>query len=160
MDEDDSFYSSLGCKLVDILEACDMLNRVSIRSSTTKQYIELKISDRNLLSKLQNRQIYTIPTKLPIIVKPKPFDSESLGGFLLNDVDYQENMIIEKKGYKIAFQVSNINIYYMVNNISATGFKINTTLLDFITNNDDYGLLIDPSVPHEYEALKKRTKYQ
>lgn len=56
--------------------------------------------------------------------------------------------------------MSDIYLYYMVNNINATSFKINTTLLDFITNNDDYGLLIDPSIPHEYEALNKITKYQ
>ena len=49
----------------------------------------------------------------------------------------------------------------MVNKISTTAFKINTTLLDFITNpvNDKYNLLMDSNAEHEL-ANVKRTKAQ
>lgn len=48
----------------------------------------------------------------------------------------------------------------MVNNISKTPFKVNIALLNFITFNDKHNLLIDTNIPHEFEVLEKRSKYQ
>lgn len=45
----------------------------------------------------------------------------------------------------------------MVNNISITPFKINTALLNTITQ-DNYNLLLDPNLKHEYEGIKKKNK--
>lgn len=105
--------------------------------------------------------MYAIPTRLPMIVKPKAYGANLLGGYLLNDVDFKEDLFISKKAYSISSELSYINnVYSMVNNISKTPFKINIPLLNFISNNDNYNLLIDISVSHEYENLEKRSKYQ
>lgn len=49
----------------------------------------------------------------------------------------------------------------MVNRISKTPFKINQTLLDYITGEGaKHDLLIDIYTKHKYADLEKRTKYQ
>lgn len=97
-----------------------------------------------------------------MIVKPKKYDSDSLGGYLLNDVEYADTLIIPKKSYGKDSVVNNENIiYHMINNISGTPFKINTELLDFINSTKGSYFLLDPSVPHIYEnkyKLNKREK--
>lgn len=60
-----------------------------------------------------------------MIVKSKEYSSEQLGGYLLNYVVFKEDLIIEKKAYKMTSVVEKYNkIYNMVNYISATPFKI------------------------------------
>lgn len=50
--------------------------------------------------------MFAIPTKLPMIqVKPKDLDSKSLGGYLLNEVEYKEYLFIEKKALKVYFNM-------------------------------------------------------
>lgn len=49
----------------------------------------------------------------------------------------------------------------MVNQISSTPFKINQTLLDYITGEGaKHNLLIDVHTKHKFADLEKRTKYQ
>lgn len=52
------------------------------------------------------------------------------------------------------------SIYDLINNVSKTPFNINIPLLNFITYNDKYSLLIDMLTPHEFESLEKKNKYQ
>lgn len=49
---------------------------------------------------LTSKNIYVIPLKLPMLVEPKPYNHEQLGGFLLNDVKMTEDLIINKANYK------------------------------------------------------------
>jgi DNA-directed RNA polymerase len=81
-------------------------------------------------------KIITLPTKLPMIVSPKPYSKNIQGGYLLNNDQFSEDLFIEKKGYGVKSQLSdNTYIYDMINKINNTPFKINTVLLDYITNN-------------------------
>ena len=60
----------------------------------TKIYYILTV-DKNLLD-TRDKSIIDLPLKLPMIVKPKPYNSRSLGGYLLNNVRYCVDLIIKK----------------------------------------------------------------
>lgn len=64
--EDDGFYSTLGVKLLEILENCDMINKILITVSRTEKHYELTISNDKFLTSLKTNKIYCLPTKLPM----------------------------------------------------------------------------------------------
>lgn len=102
-----------------------------------------------------------MPLKLPMIVEPKPYTSNQLGGFLLNDVEVTDDLIIDKANYKEFSTLEKDNVVYdMVNNMNKTPYKVNKEVLDFIRN---YGVIFDMvsdiSKKHEYDGIK-RTKKQ
>lgn len=159
--DDDSFYSILGAKLIEILEATEMLKKTLKRKALKESFWILEIQEASLINVIQKHKIFAIPTSLPMIVKPKPFGENLQGSYLLNDIEYVEDIFIEKKGHSVTSKLDPINkIYHMINNVSQTPFKINTTLLDFIQNNDKYNLLLDPNADTPFENVAKRTKYQ
>lgn len=133
-----------------------MLKTSLIRIAQDNQHQELVIFDDSLKSQISNRKIYAIPAKLPMIVKPKPHSTSNSGGYLLNDVNCHENLIIENRVFKYK-ALFNEEICDMVNKISGTAFKINTMLLGFITDpvNEKYNLLMNPAEEHEYAKLKR-----
>ena len=158
---DDSLRSALGCKVIDILCYSEMLKKVlTVISAKQKQYV-LEIVESKILVN-NKRNIINLPTKLPMIVPPKPYSKNVLGGYLLNNEKFSEPLFIEKKGYGINSELSDNNkIYDMINQINSTPFKINTVLLDYIMNNwERHNLLFDPKVKHKFEDIEKRTKYQ
>lgn len=73
-----------------------------------------------------------------------------MGGYLLNDENYSEDLLIEKKAYGVSSELSENNrIYHMVNNISSSSFKIKTELLDYLNGDGiKHNMLIDPGVSH------------
>lgn len=93
-----------------------------------------------------------------MIVKPKIYDDKTLGGYLLNDVEFKEELLISKKTFSFSSKLikNNNNLLNMVNNLSSTPFKINTELLDFVLKSDY--LLLDPNKKQEYSDLKSLTK--
>jgi DNA-directed RNA polymerase len=95
-----------------------------------------------------------------MIVKPKHYSKGELGGYLLNNVKYKEDLIIHKSTIKVVSYVKDDNIIYqMVNNISNVAYKINIDLLDYLTT-DKHGLLINLNNPSKYANIPNRTKYQ
>lgn len=143
------------------LVTCYFIKKKLIRVSKTNQHYDLVVYDDKLKYNLNKQKMYAIPTRLPMIVKPKDYGVDLLRGYLLNDVDFKEELFISKKAYSICSELSYINnVYSMVNNISKTPFKINIPLLNFISHNDSYNMLIDSSVSHDYDNLEKRSKYQ
>lgn len=96
-----------------------------------------------------------------MVVEPKKYTGNDLKGYLLNDVEYVDQLIIPKKSYGKDSKVSTENIiYHMINNISSTPFKINTQLLDYINSSKGSYLLIDFNTPHKYEGMDKLDKRQ
>lgn len=81
VDNNDTFNSILGCKIIEVLEFSDMLKKLLVRTEQIKQHHELVIADEDLMSKLENHRIYTVTTKLPMIVKPKSYSTDSDGGY-------------------------------------------------------------------------------
>lgn len=163
LDSNDTFNSNLGCKLIEVLEFADMVKKILVTTAQTQRHQELVISDQDLISKVGNHRILAVPTKLPMIVKPRPYDIVDKknidGGYLLNDVYYHEGLIINNK-FKTTSVYTN-EICDMVNKISSTPFKINTTLLDFILDpiNAKYNLLLDSTI-NDKLFNTKRTRSQ
>lgn len=120
------------------------------------------MSDTKLLSKRDKQNIINLPTKLPMIVKPKLYNKNSIGGYLLNDEEFAEPLLIEKKGYGVNSVVEEQNkIYDMINGMNSIGFKVNTEFLSYISDNwVKHDLLLDPSIEHEYASYEKRSKSQ
>lgn len=133
------------------------LPRTFIKSKEEKYYI---LTVDKTLSEIGIKSIRDFPLKLPMIVKPKPHNNNILGGYLLNDVYYKEELIIHKNIIKNKSVIKEDNIIYnMINEISSIPYRINTDLLDYILTNK-HDLLIDADKPSKYENIENRTKYQ
>jgi hypothetical protein len=103
-----------------------------------------------------------LPFKLPMIVKPKILNKNTLGGCLLKDDKFIEDLFVERKAYGSTSTITGCNkIYNMVNNISDTPFKINQPLLYYLNGAvTKHNLLMDPLIKHKYADLEKRSRYQ
>lgn len=113
------------------------------------------------MSPKNRKTIVNLPAKLPMVCPPKPYTKDKLGGYLLNDDKFSENLLVDKKAYGKSSELAGDKIYCMVNNFSKTPFKINKTLLDYINNEGlKHNLLMDSEVTHKFEDLDKRNKYQ
>lgn len=83
---EDNFYAHMGCKIIDILKYSDLVGMKLISSSGKEHpYHVLYIIDNNLIYNENKQSIINLPSKLPMISKPKPYDKNVLGGYLLND---------------------------------------------------------------------------
>lgn len=162
-ENEDNFYSHLGCKIINILTHSDIVFMHLIKSADKDDpYHALLVKDKNLISQNTRQSVVNMPTKLPMICPPKPYGDNLLGGYLLNDEKYSEDLFVTKKAYVYNSELSaNNKIYYLVNKISSTPFKINQELLDYInTNWVKHDLLLDPYAKHKFHDLEKITKYQ
>lgn len=157
--DNDEFKAYLGSKLIDILEACDMISKkLLIKAKDNKQYI-LCLKNKNLLDN-KKMPLFNLPLKLPMIVKPNKYDKNNIGGYLLNDINYSDDLIINKAAYGSNSIIQDNNmIYNMINNVSCVAYKINIDVLNYIIDNPD-NLLIDIKIPHKFEYIKKKSKYQ
>jgi DNA-directed RNA polymerase len=134
--------------------------RLTKSSGDIHRHYSLFVKDHYLMSSKNRRSIINLPAKLPMVCPPKPYDKDTLGGYLLNDEKFSENLLIDKKAYAKNSEFSGDKIYCMVNNISRIPFKINKTLLDYINNEGNkHNLLMDPDARHKFEDLEKRNKY-
>lgn len=157
--DDDQFKACLGSKLIDILEACDILyKKLLVKAKDNRQYI-LCLKNKNLLKNEKNH-IMNLPLKLPMIVKPNKYDKNNIGGYLLNDINYCDNLIINKVAYGSNSIIQDNNIIYdMINNVACVAYKINIDLLKYIIDKPE-GLLIDIKIPHKFEHIEKKSKYK
>jgi hypothetical protein len=158
----DEFFVQLGSRLMEIMITCEVIETKVIKPSKNESRLVL-ILNENVSSLLPRKNtVIVAPLKLPMIVKPKAYTENILGGYLLNDDMYIENMIVDKVAYKNRSKVLKDNIIYKtVNNMSSTPFKVNKDLLDYLLrHNSEHQLLISPDYVHKYEIVKSRTKSQ
>ena len=111
-----------------------------------------------------------LPVKIPMIVKPKPYYRENikgeikerLGGYLLNDENYYEEMIIPNKSLKEPPKIKDDNLLYkLVNNVNSVGYRINKDVLDFVyLYGEKYNLIISDKYKHPLLEKPKLTKPQ
>jgi hypothetical protein len=139
---DDNFYLHLGIKLTEIMIESDLLV-ISIVMYKGDNHSVLGVP-KDILKSIPLNNVIIAPFKLPMIVEPKPYNNDELGGYLLNDNEYEENIITKKIGMKESSKILSNNIIYdSVNNMMKTAFKINIELLNYlISYNDDHKLLI------------------
>jgi hypothetical protein len=88
---DDSFRSNLGNKIIEILDACDMVKKKLIKKSAKESNQILEVIGKDFGLKT-NERVMALPTKLPMIVKPKEYKKGVLGGYLLNDEKFSESL--------------------------------------------------------------------
>lgn len=129
-----------------------MVTSILIIRSKDEKYCILKVDKK--LSKIGD--IIDFPLKLPMIVKPKPHNI--LVGYLLNDVYYRQDLIINKNIINDKSVIKDDNVFYnMINEINSIPY--NTDLLDYILTNK-HDLWMDPYKPSKYENIENRSKYQ
>lgn len=164
--------------------------KVIVISRTEKHNIIIVGSKlRSLLpdsSKLQS--LIFVPKRIPMICPPKPYveinspvllepsastseahssenkniqvDPCTPGGYLLNDEQYSDDLILDNwlLASKTSILPNNI-LYKTVNELSNTAFKINVPVLEFILGNyKKYNLLVDPDYTHPLSLKSKLTK--
>jgi DNA-directed RNA polymerase len=100
-----------------------------------------------------------------MIVPPKLYgpcvnNKKVLGGFLLNNVELNNSLIIPNYELKLQSSILKDNIIYnMVNYLSNVSYKINTQVLNFILDYDKkFNLLIDMETKHPLELKDKLKK--
>jgi len=99
--------------------------------------IKIEEESRKKILKEDNTKIFSVPTKLPMIVEPKPYKMVGgkiqLGGYLKNDVFYSEELIIEKVGYRDTTELKQDNdVIDLINGVSKVPYKINKETLEYI----------------------------
>lgn len=110
-------------------------------------------------------QIISLPMKLPMICKPKPYKIKSngrysLGGFLLNDEKFIDDIILSNHYFKECSRLTSNMMYNVINNINSVGYKINTPLLKFIEQNDTFfdDDLLNPNITIPETKLTNKEK--
>ena len=105
--------------------------------------------------------------KIPMIVKPRMYgrdftnNTEILGGFLLNNKDYVNPLLIKNPELKEESVIKDDNVIYdLVNNLSSVGYKINNELLDFLLERGlEFDLFINFNLKHPLEIkIEKKEK--
>jgi len=124
-----------------------------------KQYLLYVSKEANNIIDMKYK-IIDLPNKLPMIVKPRPYKADTSGGYLLNDINYKEDIFISKKGYALNSEIlANNKVYDMINHINSTPFKVNTALLDYLTT-DKHKLLHQINEKHKFEEIDNKSRYQ
>jgi len=156
------FYLDLSGKLLDIIFVCNILEKKVKKINTDSDLTILKLTEE--VDKLVEKKnsLAVLPMDLPMIVEPKDFTKKEIGGYLLNDLEYDDQLIGNKIGYKNNSIIDDNNIIYnSVNNIMKTPFKVNKVLLDYLLkNNEVHKLLVNSDYIHKFSLLEKRTKIQ
>lgn len=163
--ESSEFFLRLSGKIIEIMSTCGVID-IKVHSSQDRSLVILKLS--NEVEKFINERnsIAVLPMNLPMITPPKDYSNKALGGFLLNDVEYAQDLITPKPGYDIPSIIEDNNIIYKtVNNMMKTPFKVNKALLNYLLEfNYKHKLLINSDYKHEYADIKRNKaqekKYQ
>lgn len=159
--EDNIILFNVGSVLLGWMRTCELLDIETIVISKTEK-VNIVIPTKNLINTIEgNKFTYAIPKNIPMIVPPKRYSKNRLGGYLLND-EIITNPLIRKKGLNKDLSLlkkGNI-IYNIVNNTSSIGYKINKVVLDFILNHSKDCLkdvIIDVDYKHPLLEKKKLT---
>jgi len=172
-DKNDKLVGHIGAILVNWMLDLELVVVDWIKISS-KESQNILMPSQEVLSTLKNlNNIPNLPHKMPMIVKPKPYYrkeidgviKERLGGYLLNDEKYTDELIIPKWNLKEPSVIKDKNVIYdLVNNINGVGFKINTDVLDFIyyyndihnliSNEDDYNDLVSKSKLNKSQQIE------
>jgi len=148
--DSDDFLFFLGSKVLDVMINLELIKPVTTQKNKIKTNFFV-IADKTLI-KHTNETLFT-PVKLPMIVKPNPHSDKNIGGYLLNDTFFTDDLILHKPTSKYYSKINNNLIYDAVNGLSSTGFKVNTKVLDFI--NDNYDIFFEEE--NQIDLLREKS---
>jgi hypothetical protein len=169
---DSTLQLKVGSLLIGWLKVLKLLdNKVMILGKKEKHNVIIIGAnlEKTLPKDINTVPLLHLPNRIPMIVPPKPYlrnvitGVDTLGGYLLNDIEYTDGIVLENwKLAKNSIILKDNIIYDMVNYTSSVAFKINTKVLDFIlVNHKKYNLIIDPEYIHPLsvkESLRKTEK--
>lgn len=159
---DDVVKVSIGVLLIEWLEDCNLLTKKLVKLSSAQHNVYSapdnivdiweKTLSTEVLTPSEESEILvkpmnillTTPFRLPSIVTPKPYICLSdgkvrLGGYLLNDVEYADPLILKNPVLDKESIIHEKNrIYDVINKLNSVGYKINTEVLNFINTNSNY----------------------
>lgn len=133
------FMFALGSILIGWMITCDLVHK-KIISIDVKEKKNVIIPTDKLIKVIdKNRVILHLPNNIPMIVPPKRYSKNKLGGYLLNDEIFDTPLIRKKWSNLSLSKILNDNIIYdTINSVSCTPYKINTDVLDFVLYNFKY----------------------
>jgi len=155
----DEFYVRLAGKLIEIMTSSGVID-LKVQKVKDKSLTILILSEEVEKLIVKPHSLAVLPMNLPMIVQPKNFSKNELGGYLVNDIEYADPLISAKIGYKNPSIIEDDNIIYnTVNNMMQTPFKINNDLLNYLLKyNHIHNLLLNSDYEHEYANIKKNCK--
>lgn len=129
---------SIGGNILDLLttSSINMIEFKTLYNDEGKLNHIIKIVDSVRKIIITNNKVLTVPTKLPIITKPKPYILEAngditLGGYLNNDILFIIELFIPKIGYRDTTKImEKNNVIDLINGVSSVPYKINTETLE------------------------------
>jgi len=158
--EDTTFIFNLGSILVGWLLTCDLLEKKTVTISK-KEKVNILLPVKRLIETISNNTVFNLPKRMPMLVPPKPYKKESLGGYLLNDELTTDSLLKPKRNNKELTTIKDDNVLYdLVNNISSVGYKINKDVLEFVlfsSNNYFKDDIIDIYYKHPLLEKSKLT---
>ena len=152
-----------GLKLLNLLVEGDLIYSEEITLEKNKSVNIYVAKDKILEMMGNNLGLLNISHKIPMIIPPKPYlrvkNRSILGGYLLNDKEYVNPIIIKNHELREQSYINDENIIFdTVNNLSSVGYKINIPVLEYILEKgQEYNLIIDPEFQHPLE-IKKNNK--
>ena len=162
----DIILIQIGLKLLNLLEEVGLIKSKEYVLSVDKKYL-LYLADEKIFENIGKYITkLSISYKIPMIVQPKPYGRdlvtgrEILGGYLLNDMEYVNSLIIKNSELKEQSYIKDENIIYdAINKLSRVGYTINIDVLEFILEKGlEYDLFLDPNQRHPYEIKKEKNK--
>lgn len=165
--DDNTLIVRLGSYFLDKLKDLGFIQLTMKRVKTFDKFTQvLMVEVSDMIKETQpvdDNKIFSIPLKLPMVVKPKEYHNNKLGGYLLNDINYANDIFIKKFNYSNSSTIKNDKIYNRINKLMLTPFKINKSVYDFIRMYGvELGIIFDVKKPHRFESIKKEdlTDYQ
>jgi hypothetical protein len=161
--EDELFCIMLGSFCIDWLRDANLLELDTTDYVDNKSTSYIKITEAVSIKVLNKTVPLHYPDKFPMIVTPKKYkkigDREVLGGYLLNDELYEDEIIIKNSRLRTNSIILDKNIIYdTINNMGSVGYKINKDVLNFIyLYNDKFNLTLINS-KHSLENNKDRKR--
>jgi DNA-directed RNA polymerase len=138
---------------------CGLLKKEIITSGQKKK-VNIIIPSIKIIDTIKDRIVYNLPKKLPMIVPPKPYSKQKLGGYLLNDELTTNPLIKNHFLNKERTKIKNYNVIFdVVNRLSSIGYKINKDVLYFVLNHSNDYLkeeMVDINYIHPLLGKKKK----
>jgi DNA-directed RNA polymerase len=146
---------------------CDLV-KTEVVTLGRKEKKSVIMPTDEILKCLRGINLYNLPFRIPMIVKPKLYKremvngviKERLGGYLLNDVKNSDNLIMNNWELKESTIIKDDNLVYdLVNNMNSVGYKINKDVLNFINlYGIEYDLIMYKEHPIKSKSLTKLNK--